>query len=43
MDKLSSGRRMEGGRGKKNNDGNPNGIAVRGARGTRRTGRGGRV
>ena len=39
MDKLSSGMRMEGGRGKKNNDGNPNCIAVWGSRGARRIGR----
>lgn len=43
MDKLSSGMRMEGGRGKKNNDGNPNCIAVWRSRGTRRNGRAQRV
>ena len=43
MDKLSSGRRMEGGRGKKNNDGNPHCIAVWRSRGTRRIGRAQRV
>ncbi len=43
MDKLSSGMRMEGGRGKKNNDGNPNCIAVWGSRGPRRIGRAQRV
>ena len=43
MDKLSSGRRMEGGRGKKNNDRNPNCIAVWRSGGTRRIGRAQRV
>jgi hypothetical protein len=43
MDKPSSGLIMEGGRGKKNNDRNPNCIAVWRSGGTRRIGRAQRV